>query len=299
MNPDSQGIDGLPFIDALQKTVEKKWSGILRVTKNEEQVGSVFMRDGNVAWAVSKNQSENFSSFLERIGLIPKAKLTEIVQRYKALGKSKKLGELLEEEGLISHDRLRECLGAHIRAAIKSLMDDPLVIIEASHGEMSVDSNLIFDLNELLNEDPHADAESYPTSRETTATEDSNGSENYERISDLLGTLATLQGYRFSFVSGNNGNLFTIHKSESDESPESAILSAKEWVNLSATHCADGGLGRLECLILEHESGLLVAQMTDEKRECFITVAFSKEGKLGVIKHKISELIPALREIVQ
>ena len=61
--------------------------------KDAEQIGSVFMRDGHVAWAVSKNQTENFASFLERIGLIPKEKLSEIVARYKALGKAKKLGD--------------------------------------------------------------------------------------------------------------------------------------------------------------------------------------------------------------
>jgi hypothetical protein len=282
----------------MRKAVERKWGGILRATTNEEQIGSVFMHEGNVAWAVSKNQSENFSTFLERTGLIPKEKLSEIVRRYKALGKARKLGELLEEEGLISHDRLRECLGAHIRAALKSLMDDPSVTIEASHGEMMVDSKLMFDLNELLTDNPQADAESKPASVEETPPEVLNGSENCGRIADLLETLATLQGYRFSFVSDMNGGLFAIHRSDSEQSPESAIVSAKEWVNLSAKHCADGVLGKLECLILEHEKGLLVSQLTDEKRECFITVAFGKEGKLGVIKHKISELIPSIRQFM-
>ena len=99
VNLDSLDIDGLPFIDALEKTVEKKWGGILRVMKEDEQIGSVFMRDGQVAWAVSRNQTENFGSFLERIGLIPKEKLSEIVNRYKALGKSKNLGHCLRKKG--------------------------------------------------------------------------------------------------------------------------------------------------------------------------------------------------------
>ena len=67
------------------------------VMKDGEQIGSVFMRDGLVAWAVSNNQTENFGSFLERIGLIPKEKLNEIAAKYRALGKAKKLGTLLEE----------------------------------------------------------------------------------------------------------------------------------------------------------------------------------------------------------
>lgn len=298
MNPDSQDIDGLPFIDALRKTVEKKWSGILRVTKDAEQVGSVFMRDGNVAWAVSKNQTEKFSSFLERIGLIPKEKLNEIVKRYKALGKAKKLGELLEEEGLISHDKLRECLGAHIRAAINSLMNDPMMVIEASNGEMIIDTNLMFNLDELLVDNPHPDEEGNPASSEASPPEDATGTESSGTLNDILGTLASIQGYRFSFVSGMDGNLFAVHKSDSDPAPESAIESATEWVNSSVQHCSNGTMGKMECLILEHEKGVLVAQLANDERECFITVAFGKEGKLGVIKHKISELIPSIRQFM-
>jgi hypothetical protein len=297
VNPDSQDIDGLPFIDALQKTAAAKWSGILRVTKEAEQIGSVFMRDGNVAWAVSKNQTENFSSFLERIGLIPKEKLNEIVRKYKALGKAKKLGELLEEEGLISHEKLRECLGAHIRAAIKSLMDDPLVIIEASNGEMIVDANLMFDLQELLSENQQVNDENPEIATAPSPTVSDN-TDNNRSICDILETLSSLPGYRFSFVSGMEGKLPPLHKSDSDPDPEATVVSATEWINSSARNCANGMLGKMESLILEHENGLLVAQMIDGERLYFVTGAFGKEGKPGVVKHKIAELIPSIRKFM-
>ena len=298
MNPDSQDIDGLQFIDALKKTVDKKWSGILRVTKDTEQIGSVFMRDGNVAWAVSKNQAENFSSFLERIGLIPKERLSEIVSKYKALGKAKKLGELLEEEGLISHDKLRECLGAHIRAAIASMMDDPSILIEASHGEMVVDANLLFQLDEVLPDLYRTDAPVDETSPGATPHEDQNRKENNDRIFDILGNLAVIQGYRYSFVSGSDGKLLALHRSEGDQNPEAAVASATSWINSSAAHSAGGELGKMECVILEHENGLLIAQSVDNEKQCFVAVSFEKDGKLGVIKHKISELIPSIRQFM-
>jgi hypothetical protein len=298
VNQDSQDIDGLPFIDALKKTVDRKWSGILRVTKETDQIGSVFMRDGNVAWAVSKNQTENFSSFLERIGLIPKEKLSEIVSKYKALGKAKKLGELLEEEGLISHDKLRECLGAHIRAAIASMMDDPLVLIEASHGEMVVDANLLFQLEEVLPDLCRMDKPVDEASPGATPPEDQSRAENDARIVDILGNLAAMQGYRYSFVSASEGKLLALHKSEADPNPEAAVASATSWIDSSAMHSASGELGRMECVILEHESGLLIAQSVDSEKQCFVAVSFEKDGKLGVIKHKISELIPSIRQFM-
>jgi hypothetical protein len=293
---DSQEIDGLPFIDALKRTVDRRWSGILRVTKESEQIGSVFMRDGNVAWAVSKNQTENFTSFLERIGLIPKEKLSEIISKYKALGKSKKVGELLEEEGLITHDRLRECLGAHIKAAIASMMDDPLVLIEASHGEMVVDANLLFLLDEVLPDQCRLDEPlvTGPCGDSPRAEVDSSG--NNDKLVDLLGNLAAMQGYRHSFISGADGKLLALHKSDVVPDPEDAVTTATRWINASATHPANVNFGKMECLILEHENGLLIAQWMDNENKCFVAVSFEKDGKLGVIKHKISELIPSIRK---
>lgn len=299
MSLDSQDIDGLPFIDALKKTVDKRWSGILRVTKESEQIGSVFMRDGNVAWAVSKNQTENFTSFLERIGLIPKEKLSEIISKYKALGKSKKVGELLEEEGLITHDKLRECLGAHIRAAIASMMDDPLVLIEASHGEMVVDANLLFLLDEVLPDQCPADEALDAGSCGDAPREDQNRSENNDKLIDILGNLAAIQGYRHSFISGADGKLLALHKSDADPDPEAAVSSATTWINSSATHSASVYFGKMECLILEHENGLLIAQSVDNEKQCFVAVSFEKDGKLGVIKHKITELIPSIRQFTE
>jgi len=298
VNPVSLDIDGLPFIDALEKTVDKKWGGILRVMKEDEQIGSVFMRDGQVAWAVSRTQTENFGSFLERIGLIPKEKLSEIVNRYKALGKSKKLGTLLEEEGLISHAKLRECLRAHIRAAIASMMDDPEVVIKASHGEMVVDSNLIFFLNEVLPKYCNADepvddsfiASDHPENRDLTG--------DTEKLVDMLGNLAVLPGYRYSFIAEPDGNLLALHKSETDSDLEEAVSSAIAWLNSAATHAANGHFGKMESIILEHEKGFLIAQSTNSERQSFVNASFDKDGKLGVIKHKISELIPSIRQVI-
>lgn len=299
MNQDSQDIDGLPVIDALKKTAAKSWSGILRVTKESEQIGSVFMRDGNVAWAVSKNQTENFTSFLERIGLIPKEKLGEIINKYKALGKAKKVGELLEEEGLITHDKLRECLCAHIRSAIASMMDDPLLLIEASHGEMVVDANLLFLLDEVLPVPCQGDEPVAGSPCVDSPQEDLNRADNKDKLIDILGNLSALPGYRHSFISAADGTLLALHKSDADPDPEAAVSSATRWINSSATHSASGHFGKMECLILEHENGLLMAQSVDNGTQCFVAVSFEKDGKLGVIKHKISELIPLIRQLTE
>ncbi len=299
-NLDSQDIDGLPFVQALLKTAEIKWGGILRVMKNDEQIGSVFMRDGQVAWAVSNSQTENFGSFLERIGLVPKEKLEEIAVKYRALGKAKKLGTLLEEEGLISRTKLRECLRAHIRAAISSMMDDPDVVIAASHGEMIVDTNLMFLLNEVL-PGHHLTGEDVEAVYVETAVASEIFREEVPQhgmAQDILGALATVPGYRFSFLSGIDGKLMALHKDDDAPEAEETAAAAVGLINSLAITAADGPFGKLECLTLEHEDGLLIGQWTDNERQFFVGGSFDKNGKLGVIKHKVSEIIPSIRQII-
>jgi hypothetical protein len=291
----SQDIDGLPFIDALLKTADKKWGGILRVMKDADQIGSVFMRDGHVAWAVSKNQTENFASFLERIGMIPKEKLGEIVARYKALGKAKKLGTLLEEEGLISRVKLRECLRAHIRAAIASMMDDPEVVIKASHGEMIVDANLLFLLNEVL---PGHYLAGEPGDLDTGLGKKPNEAADAGKAVDILGSLSILPGYRYSFLSETSGRMLALHQVDSTLEVGESAAKAIAWINSSAINAADGDFGKMECMIMEHGKGLMITQWMDNGRQLLVTGSFDKNGKLGVIKHKISEMIPSLRQLI-
>jgi len=145
-------INGHSFTVALKNAVEVKWSGVLNAMKNSQQVGVVVLSDGHIAWAVSNSQTENFAYFLERIGMLPKDRLDELVLKYRSLGKPKKLAVLLEETGLITHATLRECLKAHVSAAISSMMDDLAITLQASGGEMVVDTSLIFPFSEVYRE---------------------------------------------------------------------------------------------------------------------------------------------------
>jgi hypothetical protein len=293
---DSLDIDGLPFLEALRKSAENRWSGILRAAKGDEQIGSVFIRDGSIAWAVSKNQKENFANFLERIGLIPKDKLNEAVKRYKALGKARKLGELLEEEGLISRDKLKECLGAHIRSALNSLMDDPQLVIEASHGEMAVDNHLVFELSQLLPDEGDIEGETGPSVDDAVHSEHPSEKEECPLTNDILGNLASLPGYRFSFVADTDGKRLALHSSDKEPDPENEVSWVTDWVKINVGHCSGGEFGCMDAIILEHDRGMLVAQSIEDERGSFVAVAFDKGGKLGVIKHKLGEMTSSIRQ---
>jgi hypothetical protein len=283
-------VDNQPFAIALHNAADMGWSGILRALKDAEQIGVVVMRDGHVAWAVSSNQTENFGSFLERIGMVPKDKLNEVIQKYKNLGKSKKLGALLEEAGLISHSALRESLRAHVRAAIISMIDDPGIMIQAKDGEMAVDANLIFRLDEVLADSGEAEGTPFFPVPDPADT---------GRLEELLRDLASLSGYRYAIVANVDGDLVARH------TPEGATLDIDpsvpkivSWFLATLETSVEMGMGKVDSAILQSGSGLLVVQAVDGIGRFLVAVSCTSDGKLGVIKHKLAELAPEIRSLV-
>lgn len=279
-------IDGQPFDIALKNAVVVKWSGILSAIKDSQQVGVVVLSDGHVAWAVSNNQKENFASFLERIGMVPKDKLDEVVQKYRSLGKSKKLGALLEETGLISHATLRECLKAHVRAAISTMVDDTGIVLNAKGGEMVVDTSLIFLFSEV-----------YPVSEERHETE---VMQSLPREDSALHGFGGLPGYLYSLVASMKGDQIASHTA--DDMPlncgkDLPMLIA--WLGASSSGSDELGMGNVLFGFLQGEKGSLFVQMIDAESPYFLAVACDDTAKLGVVRHKMSELIPEVRRIAE
>lgn len=294
----SEEMDGLPLVSALKKAAETGWGGYLRIVRDAEQIGSVFMHDGNVAWAVSKFQSENFGSYLERIGLVPKEQHFEIVEKFKQLGKTKKFGALFEEAGLITHEKLRECLVAHIRNALSSLTGDSRIVVNAKCGEMNVDSNLLFQLDELLPSDvSDNNAGALPT-REPAGTTTIDYSAVNADCNEILLNLSNLPGYQYAFVSGKEGKLYALHTADDVSIDfDQALTASITWINLATKNIADLRMERIESFLLESGGGSLTVQWIDASDSVCIGASFDKSGKLGVIKHKIRELIPAVQLI--
>jgi len=293
-------IEGYPFPVALRNAAEIRWSGILRAIKDSEQVGVIVMSDGHVAWAVSNIQTENFGTFLERIGMIPKEKLNEVVRMYRSLGKSKKLGALLEDSGLISHATLRECLKAHVRAAISSLLDDPQVILEARNGEMAIDASLIFMLNEV-----------FPVPNETSVDTESaasgvaaGGSGGEETCAvpeaDILQELSHLPGYHYSFVADMAGKVLALHGSDAATvNADRVVPAVLAWISTSSLCSVEMETGAVMFAFMQCETGALFVHMTSSDNRHFVAVACNEDAKLGVVRHKVSELLPTVRRFTE
>lgn len=283
-------IEGYPFPVALRNASQVRWSGILRAVRDSEQVGVVVMRDGHVAWAVSNIQTENFASFLERIGMVPKEKLNEVVRKYRTLGKSGKLGALLEEAGLISHATLRECLKAHLHAAITSMLDDPRIFLEARNGELSIDDGMVFMLSEVC-----PDSEAFVAASEQHRLPPGGAEEQPAVEAAILECLAALPGYLYSFVADMTGKVLTLHVQDGmDADVDTVVPAVLAWLSTSSLSSSKMEIGRVMFAFLQGEAGSLFVHMTDTD-SCFLAVACDEDARLGVVKHKIAELLPVIR----
>lgn len=294
-------IEGRPFPDALQSAAEMKWSGIMRAMKGEDQVGVVVMRDGHIAWAVSNTQTENFSSFLERIGMVPRDRLNEVVEKYRSLGKSKKLGSLLEEAGLISHATLRECLRSHVAAALASMAGDAQIRLLARNGEMAVDAGLIFMISEVMSDSIEGnETEPLPSAPEPGPEALHAGAVLHDRGSEMLKGLASLSGYQYSFVADMLGNVLAVHAADGVSlRTERVAPAAVAWINSSMLSSAEMEKGKVQFSFVQYESGSLFAQLVGNGALHYLAVSLDERGRLGVVMHKVSELMPLVRKFAE
>ncbi|MGB9080038.1 MAG: hypothetical protein WCD00_01985 [Desulfuromonadaceae bacterium] len=286
-------------VDSLKNAAGSKWSGMLRAELAGEQVGVIVMHDGRVAWAVSNGQAENFSSVLERVGLVSRDKLrgaNQVLRNYRSLSKTTGLGALLAEECLISPSVLRSCFKTYMSAAIVSMAGTPLLSMQAEDEIVSVDASLLFDLDELLPGTGHRIGPS------TASISRPQGGESADEIEKgkLLTGLVLLPGYRYSFIADTDGKLLTYHMADAVQVQVDRIMpKALAWLSAACAISTESEMGLVLSAYLHGETGSLFAQMTDLNKQFFVAVSFGPEGKLGVIKHKISELIPEVRRFTE
>jgi len=138
---------------------------------------------------------------------------------------------------------LKECLGARIRSALNSLMDDPQLVIEASHGEMAVDNHLVFELSQLLPDEGDIEGETGPSVDDAVHSEHPSEKEECPLTNDILGNLASLPGYRFSFVADTDGKRLALHSSDKEPDPENEVSWVTDWVKINVGHCSGGEFG--------------------------------------------------------
>lgn len=287
-----------PLTYTLRNAEKSKYTGIFKVFEDSEQIGVVVMHDGQLAWATSSRQNENFGSFLETIGMISKERQKEIIDQFKTLGKTRELREVLEETGQISRETLRKCLKMQIQSALDSLIGNEKVVIRSMECEINVNMDLLFLLDEVF---PNFVQSMQPTNEFKFATTDITNSENYNDTSGLvvvLKNLSSLSGYQYSFIYNTNAKILASHRSDSFPGNFEEMMDFSIPCIISTnTIFKESNAGRIEFVLLEHDKGSLVVQWLNIEKDFFVAASFDKNGRPGVVKHKISEMIPAILQI--
>ncbi len=275
-------IDGQPMDKALVAAAKTGWSGVLRGRIGQQEVGMVVFSHGRVAWSVSREQTRDLPFYLQNMGQVSLPRLKEILELQKAPDKSKKLGPLLEEAGLIDQALFAECLLAHIRSALSPLVNNPLTVGCTEEGEVAADARLTFSLQETL-DSAETDVADVP------AQEDSG---------DPLQDLALLPGFCYAFVANAAGKLLLYHEADAGTEPQKDLSAwIAEWLRSCVQTAHHVGIKRPRSAFIEGLGQSLLVQVTDPDFGFFLGVAFNEAGKLGVYRSRIASILPAIRAL--
>jgi hypothetical protein len=165
--------------------------------------------------------------------------------------------------------------------------------ITSEECKINVNPDFVFRMNEVL-PNKIVDTSDYDFSKSDYSenTKETNGLQN------VLKNLASLTGYQYSFIYDLKAKVLASHKSDTLAGNFEEIMNFSiSWIISSNTALNDSDMGKIEFILLEHQKGSLVAQWPNIDGNLFVAASFDKNGKPGVIRHKISEMIPAILHI--
>lgn len=281
----------ISIIDALNDAMENKWSGMVQVRSQGEQVGVVVTKEGGVAWAVCKYQREDLGTFLLRRGHVTAEQLREVRDRYEALGKTRKLVALLEEAGIADRETLRKCLLKHMKRALACMLALPSCSVVTVDGVLAADEELVFRLDEVL-----------PDFREDEDPALTLGRDAYQdSVTDLsvhagiLSGLSDIPSYRGSIVAAADGRLFAGHGFDGAAAAHPLDVGVSgAMLQGSSRHAEQLGMGRLVQTVLECEDGALILRWLDFSQRVYLAVFLGEGARTGIARHRIATTADAL-----
>ncbi len=260
------------------------YSGQVVVLSGDQRKGMLVLHQGRVAWAIHQAQQENLGTFLRRLGRVTRQQLQTVQVQYSQHGGKKKIGELLEEAGIIRRPVLRRCLLLHTRSALQGLLREPQLRIEQHPVALTVDAEMTFSMEELM---PDA-----ITRKESDRLDQS--PTRWTAKNRLLGGLRDLSGYRASAVISADGEAVCAHSTASGFEPTVFGVYLAAVLEASSRAVVSTQLGQVDFALLDCSAGALVARWIDEHRDHLVVVLVGEEGRLGAVKHRINAVLPDL-----
>ena len=277
----------------LSRAIEEIWSGSLEVLDEAGQpLGQVVLSYGKIAWAMCRGQSENLGVFLWRLGRITKDQLAQVQQLFRENKGKKKLGAILEESGILSRSVLRRCLLLHTRSALEALLAHGNARTRMWLSAPRADEHILFEPREVL---PSGFSSELVTE---WMCSDSGSFRSWQRLTDavVLEQFVHLPGHQASAIVSGDGDLLAA--TTSSAALNFSLLSVFVTAALEAAAGASSaaGVGALRFLVLQSETGTLVARWLDDNRRELALVLVDADVDPAPAQGAIAETAPLIVE---
>ena len=248
------------------------------------KAGSIFLHQGRIVWALSKNQKVNLGEFLLRKGTINRQTLNRVAEIYKQAKGKRKFGELLVELGYLDRETLTKYLFLHTRFAVLDLLlgDYPYYMFQRKI--IASEKDLSFSLEELLEEEIKAQLK-----QTNTASRSLEQQKSKER--KIFSLLRNISGYIFAGIYTQEGELIDSD-SLSKFNVEPVKVGASLLFSLSALEKSFILCGLESPKVIQFYCGELVLFVGfNQKQKICLVCLFKISGNLGLAKLTIKTFI--------
>lgn len=142
----------------LKELEELRWSGALYFVEQQTVTGRLFLNGGYLSWAEAAGQTMSLFSAMQSFAQVDRDDILFADSMYKEQGENKNFVEVLENSGLVSFWTLRECMRAHIYAAVEKIGEKPGVQIIEDDSKVAQASQHVFTIDELEYAVPYSQA---------------------------------------------------------------------------------------------------------------------------------------------
>lgn len=280
------------LLGCVVRAAREEWSGSIVVHLPDCALGEVVMVRGKVAWAACSEQSENLGSLLCRFAHISAAELSTVNKLYQQERGKKKMGAILEEQGLMARPVLHRCLMLHIRFALASLLSYQDSLVEPRPGAIATDAQHLFLPEEVL---PFGVARDLALRWEASRWELSplDSDHDWKRITSehhLLKPFFALPGYRCAAIVSSHGGVVAAHRSAAGVNPLFLGVLVASHLESAGELSSGAELGATRATFLECDEGLLAARWVNPSALFACAVLTDGRGELGSLTAATGEV---------
>jgi hypothetical protein len=278
------------LLETLYCAVHSSWSGEILMEDGDGPVGRMVLLEGRIAWAVCREQREHLGAFLRRSGRIDRTQLQQIDREYQRHQGRRKVGEILEDLGIVTREELRELLRRHTAMAVGALLDRPLrpLRLSVQPGHLDAAREHTFTLGEVLAE---------PLEGALTMPPEEPPGRN-AALQTVLRQLADVGGFQVALVVASPGTVVAGYPEPLPIRFRGASLLLSAGLRLVFGASRHSELGRSRSFVLEAEEGGMVAFALDERCARTVLLVLDPTGQVGAARRRLAAIVPELEALM-